>query len=156
MRQKMKRNLICVRGAGDTGKTTALRRIMNILIKKGAKVFKWFEPTDRDEHTVNGDFMAILEYKSLKIGFKTQCDPTFEKYVINAIKVFIEIDCELVLCASRTRGRTCGAVAMFDKEYDINWFSTKQGTYIDQEALWNAVEKTIDTILKSKKISPMY
>ena len=147
----MKKNLICVRGAGDTGKTTALRKIMSVLIEKGATVVEWIEPTNCDERTVNGDFTAILEYKSLKIGFKTQCDPTFEERVIQAIKQFIEVDCDLVLCASRTRGGTCAAVAMFDEAYDINWFSTKQGSYIDQNALWNAVENTINKILENKK-----
>lgn len=144
----MEKTIIAVRGAADAGKTTAIRCACAQMLSDGASVESIlvspsFEGIDgyliRDltSQSKEGDIAIILSYCNHKIGICSQGDCGCEKQIRAYLEAFKEVSCDLIICATRTRGRTCETVKAFsaDNGYKLEWFSKLSNRYISLEAL---------------------
>jgi len=130
--------LIALFGPSSCGKTQSIKMVYNKFIKsKGVKII---------EEEIRNDICTIFSYKEKKIGITSQGDnkgllePKLEK--------FRKEGCNIILCASRTRGGTCDAIYKLQNEYEINW--VKKSEYFsknkEEQILLN--ERTANILLR--------
>ena len=110
----MKKTILCLFGPANTGKTSSIRRVDEILQSYGAKLVKiLFE-----EYDFGKEYM----YRSHKIGILSLGDPGSTQP--NYLEQLSDDECEVIVCASRSKGTTCEAVLKIADRYDeIYWIS---------------------------------
>ena len=152
------KKILEVKGKGNTGKSFAIRMVYVNLIKQGAQEIKFIQCTlphnipvekrldclaDCDCH---GDVISILQYKEVKIGIFSYGDPCEDQRIAREITTFKENDCDLIVCASRTRGKTCEAIRRFSGSYNIECWHVMKGNFMDADALWQKVQTLVEEI----------
>jgi hypothetical protein len=104
-------------GVGDSGKSTTIRQAYSRLRSKypGAEIQRLL---DNDV-----DFRVILAIQNIKIGIESYGDPwKREGRIEKSLALFVETGCDVVICASRSRGKTKGTVeSLVAKGYDVDW-----------------------------------
>lgn len=107
----MANRLIALSGPGNTGKTTTLKSVIEA-----------FEKSPRAMVTrliSRVDVRAIIEIGDLKIGIETQGDPGSR--LGESLELFRNEGCHVIICATRTRGRTVTLVQRCEPAYDVIW-----------------------------------
>lgn len=116
----MRKKIIALFGRANVGKTSTLRRVLQSLEERpGATV-------DRQIDRV--DIRAIILIDGLKIGIETQGDPTGR--LAESLELFAREGCNVIICATRTSGRTMDAVKRHEGVFRIKWIKK---TNPDQE-----------------------
>ncbi|MDI9319952.1 MAG: hypothetical protein QM530_05685 [Phycisphaerales bacterium] len=69
----------------------------------------------------------------IKIGIESQGDPNSRVFV--SIPIFVNLNCDLILCATRTRGATVQIIEGLKNDFQINWIEKKQ---VDDSKLYFA------------------
>ena len=108
------------------GKSKTLRELAYLYKKAFSKLIKFIEP-NTGELFESGDFNFIFKIKSKIFAIISQGDPnTGILQRLNEIKY--NYDCNLIYCATRTRGQTVWDVDTFAKEnnYKVIWTSPYQ------------------------------
>ena len=107
------KTLIALRGAGNRGKSTTLKAVIELV--KAAYPSATFEET---RYTV--DVTIVIVIGRIKVGIETQGDPNSR--LGQSLKIFIEVGCKVIVCASRSYGRTVVIVTETNASgYQINW-----------------------------------
>ena|SRR5690349_19652351 len=106
------KNLIVVRGVANTGKSES--------IKIAYQMFKTAYPRAKiQELFVGVDITIIITINGVKVGIESQGDPSSKLF--RSLKHFVRTDCQLIICATRTRGGTVDAVNALSRKYEVNW-----------------------------------
>ena len=110
----MKKTILCVFGPANTGKTSTIRRVDEMLQSYGAKVVR--------ELFEENDFAREYIFRKHKIGILSLGDPGSSQ--TEHLEQLANDDCEIIVCASRSKGTTCDAVSIIAKRnYDRYWIS---------------------------------
>lgn len=110
----MKKTILCVFGPANTGKTSTIRRVDEILQSYGAKLLKVLY----DEN----DFSKEYLFRTHKIGILSLGDPGSAQS--DYLRQLSNDSCEIIICASRSKGATCDAVSEITaKGYERYWIS---------------------------------
>lgn len=129
------KTIICLWGLADIGKTSAIGAIH-------AKLNFSRNPPIK---TAGNDFCAIVEFCGHKIGFASQGDPcSLQESWIDEL---LNASCEVIVCASRTKGQTVDTVEhrAHKNGYTLIWFSPfSSGDQISTETL---NELTADAVI---------
>ena len=147
----MQKTIFSVFGVANSGKTLALRAMCSKLINDGAKIFSFnaycpvwqLSLADLNNKSILGDIEVLLIYKDIHIGIFSCGDPGYDDEILKHIKDFQKTSCELILCATRTRGATKQAVKENSNGYEVKWFAEKEGDFIDHNKLWNEIQSII-------------
>ncbi|MFA5203473.1 MAG: hypothetical protein WC708_03630 [Lentisphaeria bacterium] len=114
----MKKRIFTIIGIAKTGKTETIRRVYG-MIKKCHRI-------DKKEHVIGsscindrGDFRRVITIDGVKIGIESQGDPGNRSRIFESLKLFSRIKCDIIVCATRTRGKTLDAVRSYQATYDI-------------------------------------
>lgn len=122
----MQKKIICISNSGEKGKTESLRNLATILINN--QNITCIKPKNRILST-NGDFRAVFEIDGIIIGIESQGDPNtgLKNRLTN---LFNDYNCQIIVCASRTKGETVNDVNSFAKlnDFQIIWSSTYETT----------------------------
>ena len=119
------KTIVAIFQTADKGKTETLRAFANLLLEK----YPSFTPIYPELATVppNEDFRLIIKVKDRVIGIESQGDPNkaLEERLFELEKDF---NCDLILCATRSKGATIAAVEELahQKSFDTIWTSTYQ------------------------------
>ncbi|UAB68710.1 hypothetical protein INR79_09105 [Vibrio sp. SCSIO 43132] len=90
-------------GTSNAGKTSCLNALIEILTKKAEKTIP-IKDADEDED----DRIAIFLINGKYVGVSTQGDVVKQvQDNLNAIESAIESQCNIIFCATRTRGGKC-------------------------------------------------
>jgi hypothetical protein len=96
-------------GPEDAGKTTTIRMMYGILLDR--------HPHATVEHllpkrqSITADLRAVVTIGKIRIGIESQGDPwKLAARLIPSLKLFVSLRCEVIICATRTRGGTVKAV----------------------------------------------
>lgn len=65
------------------------------------------------------DISLIVKINGVKIGIESQGDPGSR--IFESLKLFQERNCRIIVCATRSRGKTTQAVSNLAKKYRITW-----------------------------------
>lgn len=114
----MERLLVAVSGAANTGKTTTIKRVYELIEKK-------YKPTERPLTPPfwGQEIRYIFTIKGIKIGIVSLGDPSNKprKNLKYFLEYFARKECRIIICACRTKGSTHQAVDHMKQKYRVNW-----------------------------------
>jgi cytidylate kinase len=112
----MKKTVIAISGASNKGKSASITEIVQ-------RVTLHFPSTVVDYKITAVDVKAIIQIGNVKIGVESQGDPGSRLGA--SLQEFIKEGCDIIICATRTRGETVELVnEMFSLyRFDIIWTS---------------------------------
>ena len=114
------KKLICVWGSSNYGKTSSIIEFDNILNRHYANnivsIHSFGVPPD--------DILRIYKIGNITVGIESQGDPNSRQK--SSLSLFGKNNCDIIICASRTRGDTVANVDNFCRRngYDCFWIST--------------------------------
>lgn len=128
------KTIILIKGNSKSGKSEVIREVFNII--NTGKTFK--------VHIIDKvDVKAEGFYQNINIGIESQGDPNSRQG--QSLKEFANNSCDIIICASRTRGETYENVISISKHYNYQLITTS--TFYNK---FNNNLKTI-TILNTEK-----
>ena len=126
----MKKTVIANFGGATQGKSGTIKKIIKLILNKYPDAL-----TNPLKISYHGDVKVIIQIDNIKIGIESQGDPNSR--IFKSLKEFASIDCDLIICATRTAGATVNAVRSLRKShnYDIVWVTNYRSANKDIEAL---------------------
>ncbi|MDM0118687.1 hypothetical protein [Variovorax arabinosiphilus] len=109
--EEMKK-LVAVRGAANHGKSSSIKKFYELLMHQ-------HPAAHAEEIFVGNDITVIVTVDGMKIGIESQGDPNSRLFA--SLARFVREGCEVIVCATRTRGRTVEAVASLSAKYQVEW-----------------------------------
>ena len=111
----MKKSIICLYGPANTGKTSSIRWVDEILQSYGVKLVKVL----LDEN----DICKEIVFRNHKVGLLSLGDP--DSGQLNYLNQLADDECEVIVCTSRSKGATCDAVTQIVSiyNYELYWIS---------------------------------
>ncbi|WP_038202263.1 hypothetical protein [Xenorhabdus bovienii] len=109
------KNMLALKGAGDTGKTTTLKLLIELL--KSSNDFTCVCQTSPEKK----EWVAMFTINGIKVGISTAGD---DKLTINRrVSKLIKLGCDIIISATRTWGKTVEAINELAKEYhySLEW-----------------------------------
>lgn len=116
----MERKIIALFGVANVGKTQTIKKAYELLISK-------YPNATKEIIRNNYDIQVIVTINGVKIGIESQGDPNSRLF--DSIKLFVKVGCQVIICATRTKGATVKAVIDQKPEYNVVWYKQK----IDRE-----------------------
>ena len=108
-------NLIAVRGRASVGKTSTIIEVRQQLLKQeGIAEIDHVKTGNRA-----GDFWAVLQGKHRRIGIASEGDR--EDLLSDHLDRMIEAGCDVIVCATRTRGATVSCIEGLRNRFAIEW-----------------------------------
>ena len=110
------KKVFALRGTSKTGKTQTIRTFDEFLREKfpGAIV--------EHEHRSPAELRAVLSINGVRIGIETTGENI--KRINESFELFVNLGCELIICATRTKGQTVTAVERLHG-YEVVWFDRR-------------------------------
>ena len=107
------KTIICLSGTSEIGKTSSIRAIWKRLNIENQPPL----------HQSADDICAVVPFCNQTIGIASQGDPCSEQE--KWLEELVTLGCEIIVCASRTKGSTVSAVETAAKKgkYVTIWFS---------------------------------
>jgi len=106
------KTVIALWGAANIGKTTTLKIVHKNLLKLSTDKLLKFSIN-------NSDIREIFIINGLKVGIETQGDPNSR--LAESLNIFQQQGCEVIICATRTRGKTAELVGELKTKYNLSW-----------------------------------
>ena len=111
------KKLIGLYGTSNVGKSQTIRFVYDKLCEKFSdftfhKDFDQIIPED-------GDISIIIIINGKTIGIESQGDPNSRIFI--SLPIFLKLNCDIILCATRTRGATVDEVEKLNNDYEIKW-----------------------------------
>jgi ABC-type multidrug transport system ATPase subunit len=106
------KTVIGLYGPANAGKSATLRKVYELLKAK--------HPNAPVTHEIiNHDVRAIFNINGHRIGLESQGDPGSR--IFTSISLFVREECEIIVCATRTRGQTVEVIENLKPQYSIKW-----------------------------------
>jgi hypothetical protein len=111
------KNLFALRGKSNVGKSQTIRTVVELLTEK--------HPDARVEynHTTKVDERVVLTINGLKIGIESQSNPS--RWIKESLDLFVRIGCDVIICATRTRGAKVDAVNGL-QGFEVQWLDQRE------------------------------
>lgn len=137
LKKEYKGTIIAIWHTADMGKTETIRAFANLLINNFQDDLVSIRP-DPAFVPPSGDFILVVRINGVVIGITSEGDPGtgLENRLINLAD---NRECDIILCATRTRGETVTAVDQVasTRNYRTIWTSTYQIEGEDDQQLVN-------------------
>lgn len=120
--------IIVLYGAPSIGKSTVLKLVHGELTLMSSGFVDGMQKKGvdlRDVFIINGK----------KVGIETEGDPGSR--LERSLSEFRKIGCEIIVCASRTRGRTIEIVESMKSDYYLSWRGQSNVSDLEQRELSN-------------------
>jgi hypothetical protein len=110
------KKIIVVTGVSDRGKSETINEAYDILRSKypGAEVKELFR---RRKNT--RDIKVLITINGVKIGIESQGDPKSTVRLFVSLPEFVDMGCEVIVCAAHENSITMGEVNKYAGEYQI-------------------------------------
>ncbi|MFC5045767.1 hypothetical protein ACFSTE_19620 [Aquimarina hainanensis] len=143
------KTILTIWNTGEKGKTESLRQFSNLLLT----TFPTYIPIYPipSNIPISNDFRLVIEIEGVIIGIESQGDPNTNLHD-RLVGLVTTYNCDIIICASRTRGKTVAAVQNIRNTYgfQVIWTSTYQIDDRTQYELINRLKgKHILDLLKS-------
>lgn len=139
----MTKKVIAVWGAADVGKSATIKKTYDLLKAK-------FKTATIDDIFVGVDIKVVITINGTKIGIESQGDPGGR--LERSLSSFVKIGCQVIICATRTRGQTVKAVEKLEPKYEVLWLEqaskfTEPDQKVSNLAMAKRIVKEVDNIL---------
>lgn len=119
------KKLLCVWGSSNYGKTSAIIEFDTILNRnfKG-NINSIYRPLGQPPNDIRRIYSVQYKEQTYIIGIESQGDPNSRQH--KSLDLFLKNNCDIIICASRSRGETVFNVENFCSisQYDSFWIST--------------------------------
>jgi hypothetical protein len=138
-----KKKIITVGGVANVGKTTTLKLVRDELLKRPGAVLEKVFVNKRD-------IKLIIKVDGLLVGIESAGDPT-GRVETEQLRDFIAAGCDVIVCATRTRGRAYDVPKLYADTHDVVRFE-KTWEFEDARATANAefAKKIVAGVLMTK------
>ena len=133
------------------GKSQTIRTVVEMLAAKHPNA------TIEYNHTTKVDVRVVLTINGLKIGVESQGGPN-GRLIKESLDLFVRIGCDVIICATRTSGRTVEAVNAL-QDFDVHWLEQRAKSQTYEQILRslavarNLVEK-VEALIGSLEPAP--
>lgn len=144
----MQKTIFVLQGKSSVGKTTTIKKIYNLLINELSA-----ERVNANSEVLNkNDIRVILKIDNVYIGIGSEGDPGSE--LDKNLEIFVKNQCQIIICACRTRGRTVDWINKYSNEFKIEWIRKNPSNNQDEsnEKYAKEVVKRISSLINVKHI----
>lgn len=149
----MKR-IIAIYGTSNVGKSETIKLVYTKLLKMFPSItfFKNFIQITPQK----GDICVVFTINGKIIGIESQGDPNSR--IFKSLQIFINLNCNVIICATRTRGATVKEVEKHKINYEIKWIRKKgEANSLKQKNQdYNLSDTIVNEILELKKDEQFY
>lgn len=121
----MKKTIVALWNNPNTGKTETLRALAEIIINNLTDIIPIFPvPLAVNQED---DLRLVVQINGRIIGIESQGDPN-TNLLERLLELVNDFNCDVIICATRLRGETVGAVENIHENFDYEtiWTSTYQ------------------------------
>lgn len=147
MKDFMQKLVIANLGVGEQGKSSSVKAVFALLSEKYPS----------NVLINNGDIKATVQIGEVLVGIESQGDPKSRQG--KSLRDFLDMGCDIIVCASRTSGETCENIKELKKHgYQVVW---TQNDRSDDETMhdylnWKYAERVVEMIedrIEGQKVS---
>ncbi len=129
----MAKILIALRGVANVGKSTTIEKVYELLKLK-------YRNAQMSAGIFRRDIRVIIKTDRKKIGIESQGDPNSRLEA--SLELFMKAECKVIICATRTRGKTVDIVTNWRHKYKLMWFNKE----------WSRSKRDAENDLMARKI----
>lgn len=132
---------ICIWGTAQIGKTSVIKEVFR-------KVTHHHQPLIYRYREYGPDIFAIVDLASGRIGIASMGDP--ESAQQECLDDLVQSSCDIIVCASRTKGSTVRALYQLKEEngYNLIWTSPFSSKDVDPEKLNDVFSDSVIELIK--------
>lgn len=135
----MKNLIVAISGVYNCGKSSTLRLVRNELLTTfGGQVQEGFKGSGKS------DFRLVIRAGDITIGIESKGDPGSP--LSKSLAKFVSVDCQIIICACRSYGKTRRSVETYSDSHDLVFISKTRSTSQEKEEADN--RKCADHVLK--------
>ena len=117
-------DIIALKGKGNSGKTQTINAVYKNLHRKYPNAII----TNLYPNTI--DIKIIMDINGTKVGIESQGDPGSR--LKQSLSDFSDANCDIIICATRTRGMTVNWVNSYSSKYNITFLQQTYATKNNQ------------------------
>jgi len=148
----MNKTIIAIHGKENEGKSEIIKNVCKLIMETYPKAIASKSPIN-----YNGDILVAIKIGNIKIGLESQGDPNSRMIYNETIKKLADNKnkniggCDIIICATRTSGKTVKTVDKIADEFNFNtlWLSSYWSPSLDWEVLNRKAAESIIDIVKS-------
>lgn len=142
--QTMKKTIIANWGHAQQGKSDTVKRVARIILDNYPTA-----TTDPTAIDFSVDIKVVITIDKIKIGIESQGDPNSRLF--ESLKEFAKINCDLIICSTRTSGGTVDAVSALhaSDNYEIIWATNYRSNEKNQDTLNNLSARQIFELIQN-------
>lgn len=126
----MRKTVFANWGSAGQGKSSTVKEITRLILKH-------YPTATTSPVTIDYtyDIRVVITIDKIKIGIESQGDPNSRLF--DSIKYFVKINCDIIICSTRTSGSTVEAVnELYSKHgYDNVWITNHRSNEKNQAIL---------------------
>jgi hypothetical protein len=128
----MNKTIIAIYGRAGEGKSTSIKLACKKLLRDYPNATPPIEGV-KD----NGDILTVITLGDVKIGFESQGDPKSRMIREDTLRQLANQDCQIIICATRTRSETVRKVDQIANEFDYHtlWLSSYWSPNLSKKVL---------------------
>jgi Ni2+-binding GTPase involved in maturation of urease and hydrogenase len=133
---ELTKSIIIIYGRQSEGKTSTIKEACKLLLNEFPQSI--INNKLGEEIDYNVDILLTIQINELKIGIESQGDPDSRMLRENSIENLLKDDnCDVVLCATRTKGQTVFKVDEIAEDYELKtiWKSSYYAPNVNFEIL---------------------
>lgn len=139
----MKKTVFANWGSAEKGKSSTVKEITKLILKNYT-----IATTDPATIDYTYDIKVVVTIGKIKIGIESQGDPNSRLF--DSLKHFVKINCDIIICSTRTSGSTVEAVnELYSKHgYDNVWMTNYRSNEKNQDILNETSAKHIFELIQ--------
>lgn len=139
----MKKTVFANWGTAGQGKSSTVKKIAELILKNYPRATT--NPVTID---FTFDIRVVITIGKIKIGIESQGDPNSRLF--DSLKYFVKINCDIIICSTRTSGSTVDAVnELYSKHgYDNVWVTNYRSNEKNQNTLNDISAKHIFELIQ--------
>ena len=116
-------------GTANVGKSGTVKNVYRKLIEKYPDFT--FHQDFQQILTFEFDICVIIIINGKIIGIESQGDPNSR--IFTSLPIFVKFNCDIILCATRSRGATVDEVEKLKGSYEIKWIKKNPSESVENQ-----------------------
>jgi hypothetical protein len=142
------KRVFALSGKANLGKSQTIRTIVELLTNNHP------DATSDHKHKTKVDVRVVLTINGWKVGIESQGHPS-GRLITESLDLFVRVGCDVILCATRTRGATVDAVNSLDG-CEVQWIEQRELSKPHEQVLRDLsvarqIVEQIETLVASTK-----
>jgi len=144
----MEKTIFALKGRAKVGKTSTIKIIYD-LFKNNYESATFNEIIFNTD--IDPDIKVIIAIDGIKIGIESQGDPYGR--LKDSLTDFVENGCQIIICASRTKGMTKNWIEYYSNHFKIEWIKkqisqNKENQNRDNQAQANKIFEEVKNLIQ--------